>query len=136
MDFLPVKDTRYDAHLIDAVFPHIDLLISTPASREEAAVPAEQPVIRKRLIVSLDSIQHHFHDSLYIVTVRNLTRYLYAHPTGDGGTNLVGINQQAFNFGRGNNIMGIYLNSSTLFHIESNSRKNAIQVACCFVYGS
>ena len=59
--------TGDNLHLSTAILSYVNDLISTSPIREEAVMPAKEPIVGQGRFITHGSVQHHLHDTLNIM---------------------------------------------------------------------
>ena len=69
-------------------------------------MPAKQPLGRQRLGIVLRGVQHHFDDAFDVAIGFDQTADIHAQAAGNGGANLLPVEQFALDLARFENIFG------------------------------
>ncbi|GAA0644684.1 hypothetical protein GCM10009101_17020 [Brevundimonas lenta] len=89
---------------------------------EEGGVPTKEPVVGERLVVALSGVEHHLDDAFDVPVCRNETANVHPQATGDGGANLVLIEDFAFNLAGFEDVLGEGFKNRLCPELETQSR--------------
>src|SRR3989338_2424502 len=75
-------------------------------ARKKTRMPSEETVFRKRLVIILTRIKHHFHHTVNMPVGRNKAGNFQTKPSCNGRPDLAGIQNLSFNLARLDNVEG------------------------------